>query len=162
MKNIKSLLAEKFNDEEFEKKYHRTATFYRLADELLLLRKKRGFSQKELAEAANTTQAVVSRLENASVKASLESIVKLAEVLGAIVDVRLIPLEDVRDKGAEQEESFQSETTNDALRGIAYFDIEELAEKESKKWTSDLSILNLSSNPPLVTMKKDKKLREFA
>jgi transcriptional regulator with XRE-family HTH domain len=135
---------------------------------LLLLRKKRGISQKELAVAANTTQAVVSRLENASVKASLESVVKLAEALEAVVDVRLIPLEDVRKKDSQPEKPYKEKRSNDALVGIKYFSVDELAKASSENlkktvtMTDDLSMLNMSSNPPLTTMKKDKKLREFA
>jgi transcriptional regulator with XRE-family HTH domain len=96
MKDLNSQISEKFKEKNFEKNYLRTATFYKLADELLLLRKKRGYSQKELAEKAGTTQAVVSRLENASVKASLESVVNFAEALNALVDIHLVPLEDIR------------------------------------------------------------------
>ncbi len=168
MKDIKALLSEKFKDQEFEKQYHRTAAFYRLADELLLLRKKRGLSQTELAEAAETTQAVVSRLENASVKASLESVVKLAEALDAAVDVRLIPLEDVRKKKSLKEKPSRDKRSSDALAGIKYFSVDELAKEPSEKLkktvtiSDDLSMLNMSSNPPIATMKKDKKLREFA
>jgi transcriptional regulator with XRE-family HTH domain len=109
MKDMNSQISEKFKNKDFEKSYLRTATFYKLADELLLLRKKRGLSQKELAEKAGTTQAVVSRLENASVKASLESVVNFAEALDAHVDIRLIPLEDVRKK-IEKQQFYYNET----------------------------------------------------
>jgi len=168
MKDFKSAITEKFKDKDFEKQYHRTATFFRLADELLLLRKKRDLSQKELAETAGTTQAVVSRLENASVKASLESVVKLAEALGAIVDVRLIPLEDVRKKDIEQEKPSRTKRTSEALTGIKIFCVDKSTKESSEKskktvtLSDDLSMLNMSSKPPLVTMKKNKKLREFA
>ena len=106
MKDINSMINEKFKNKDFEKNYHRSATFYRLADELLLLRKKRGLSQKELAEKAGTTQAVVSRLENASVKASLESVVNFAEALEALVDIHLVPLEEVRRKYEKQSNDY--------------------------------------------------------
>lgn len=102
MKDMNSQINEKFKNKDFEKSYLRTATFYKLADELLLLRKKRGLSQKELAKKAGTTQAVVSRLENASVKASLESVVNFAEALDAHVDIHFVPFEDVRRKIEEQ------------------------------------------------------------
>jgi transcriptional regulator with XRE-family HTH domain len=77
------------------REYYRLAPFYRLADQLILLRKKRGLTQQELAAKAQTTQAVVSRLENVSVHCSLESVVKLTEALDAVVDVHLTPKEEL-------------------------------------------------------------------
>src|SRR5271157_4521223 len=101
MKDINVFLKEKLANKDFEKQYHRTATYFRLADELLLLRKKRGITQKELAEKIGTTQAVISRLENATVKPSMETIIKVAEALGAAVDVRLILLEEINREAEE-------------------------------------------------------------
>ena len=103
MNNLNTRIAEKFKDKDFEKEYHRTATLYRLADRLLLLRKQRGLTQKELAEIIGTTQAVVSRLESVSVNHSLETILKFAEALDAVVDVRLTPIEDTRPKNEQKE-----------------------------------------------------------
>jgi transcriptional regulator with XRE-family HTH domain len=88
-------LQEQFQDEAFTRQYYRQATYFRLADQMIMLRKRRGLTQKELAQKANTTQAVVSRLENVSVRPSLESIVNLAEALGAVVEVRLVPVEEL-------------------------------------------------------------------
>jgi transcriptional regulator with XRE-family HTH domain len=98
MKDINKLIDDKFKDKEFELQYYSSETYARLADELLLLRKKRGVTQKELAEMMGTTQAVISRLENATVKASLETVVKIAEALHAIVDIRLRTQEEFRKK----------------------------------------------------------------
>lgn len=98
MKDLKTRIAEKFKDKDFEKEYHRTAALYRLAGRVLLLRKQRGLTQKELAEKVGTTQAVVSRLESASVKPSIETVLKFAEALDAVLDFRLTPIEDARRK----------------------------------------------------------------
>ena len=132
MKDINALLNEKFKDKEFEKQYHREAAFDRLADELLLLRKKRGITQRELAEKMGTTQAVVSRLENATVKPSMETIVKLAEALDAALDVRLVPLEQIK-KEIEEVEQVVSQKQQDAFQGIIYFHAEK-PEEETSKW----------------------------
>ncbi|HEY62228.1 MAG TPA: helix-turn-helix domain-containing protein [Anaerolineae bacterium] len=102
MNDINDLLKEKFQDEDFLREYLHQAIFYKLADEILLMRKQRGLTQQELAEKAGTVQAVVSRLENASVKASLETVAKIAEALGAAVEVHLRPLEDVKEEIASQ------------------------------------------------------------
>ena len=92
-KDFNWLIQQKFKDPAFLREYYREAPFYRLADQLLLLRKKRGLTQGELAQRAGTTQAVISRLENASVRPSLETIVKIAQALDAAVDVRVFPFE---------------------------------------------------------------------
>jgi len=102
MKDINDLLKEKFQDEDFLREYLHQAIFYKLADEILLMRKQRGLTQQELAKKAGTTQAVVSRLENASVRASLETVAKIADALGAAVEIHLKPLEDIKDEIASR------------------------------------------------------------
>jgi transcriptional regulator with XRE-family HTH domain len=103
MEDLNTRIAEKFKNKDFEKEYFRTAALYRLSDRLLLLRKQRGLTQKELAEIIGTTQAVVSRLESVSVKPSLETILNFAEALDAVVDIQIIPIEDTRRKGEPKE-----------------------------------------------------------
>ena len=103
MKDLNTRIAEKFKDPNFEKEYHRTAALYRLAGRLLLLRKQRGLTQRELAEKVGTTQAVVSRLESASVKPSIETILNFAEALDSVVDIHLTPIEDTRRKNEPKE-----------------------------------------------------------
>lgn len=163
MKNLASLLAEKLKNKDFEKQYHRNETFFRLADEVLLLRKKRGITQKELAEKSETTQAVVSRLENASVKPSLETIVKMVEALGAVVEVRLVPLEEIK-KETEATDQITSQKQQDAFQGIVYFHAEKPEEKTSKWIDADKfsSILSISTKPSLAPISKTKKARELA
>ena len=116
---------------------------------------------------ANTTQAVVSRLENASVKASLDSIVKMAEALDAIVDVRLIPLEAVRKNSDEFEGINQKQ--QDAVKGIAYFGLDQLQEvQETKNWINSdqlagsISMMNIAAWPPIRTRNKKKKDPQIA
>jgi len=106
--DFNQFLQEQMQDDNFLRQYYRDATFHRLSDQFILLRKKRGLTQKDLAEKANTTQAVVSRLENVSVRPSLDNVVKLAEALDAIVEVRLVPLEEVRKKTAGKNASENS------------------------------------------------------
>lgn len=163
MKDINALLNEKFNTKDFEKQYHRAAAFDRLADELLLLRKKRGITQKELAEKVGTTQAVVSRLENATVKPSMETIIKIAEALDAAVDVLLIPFEDTK-KETNETQQVVSQKQQDALQGIIYFHAEK-PEKETANWIDAekfSSVLSISSKPSLAPIAKTKKVREYA
>jgi transcriptional regulator with XRE-family HTH domain len=163
MKNINIILSERFKNKNFEKEYHRTATFFRLASELLMLRKKRGITQKQLAEKVGTVQAVVSRLENASVKASLETIVKLAEALDAVVDVRLIPLEEVR-KDTEDPSEENAQLQQDAERGIVYFHADQ-TKQENSKWINAEAfsgLLSISNKPSLAPISKKAKVRKYA
>lgn len=95
MSDFDTLVKEQLARPGVAREYYRLAPFYRLADQLILLRKKRGLTQQELAEKAQTTQAVVSRLENASVHCSLETAVRLAEALEAAVEVTIRPLEEL-------------------------------------------------------------------
>lgn len=99
MNDFRSFTEEQLKNPKVAREFYRLASFYRLADQLVLLRKKRGLNQQELAEKANTTQAVISRLENATVKCSLETVVKRAEAMDALVVIRIIPKEE-----QEQEE----------------------------------------------------------
>lgn len=149
MNDLNTRIAEKFKDRDFEKKYLRTAVLYRLAAALLLLRKQRGLTQKELAEKVGTTQTVISRLESASVKPSLETILKVAEALDAAVDVRLLPVENMR-VNSEQNEA-ETKKTN-PLKGILYYDWEQSTLSPNAKWIS-------SQNSPVqeISVKKIRK-----
>lgn len=116
MKDFNALIKEKFQDQDFLREYYHQATYFRLADQLLLLRKQRGLTQTELADKADTTQTVVSRLENVSVRPSLETVVKLAEALDAVVEVRLVPLEQLlAEQGAGVPAESQPAVKVDAL-----------------------------------------------
>ena len=163
MKDIKTLLAEKFQDRDFEQQFHGINAFFRLADELLLLRKKRKMTQQELAEKAGTTQAVISRLENASVMPSMETIIKIADALGAAVDVRLIPLEEIRTKQTESVLP-DSQKEQDVVDGIVYYH-QEPALESKLNWidvNAFSSMSGISGKPALRPLGKTKKIREFA
>lgn len=102
MKDFDTFLNEQLKKDDVRREYHRLEPFYSLANQLILLRKQRGLTQQELAEKANTTQAVISRLENVSVRASLETIVRLADALDAVVDLKLKPFEDLQEASTVQ------------------------------------------------------------
>ncbi len=163
MKDIKTLLAEKFQDKDFEQQFHGINAFFRLADELLLLRKKRKMTQQDLAEKAGTTQAVISRLENASVMPSMETIIKIADALGAAVDVRLMPLEEIRTKQTEAVLP-DSQKEQDVVDGIVYYH-QEPALESKLNWidvSAFSSMSGISGKPALRPLGKTKKIREFA
>ncbi|MFH1632637.1 MAG: helix-turn-helix domain-containing protein [Chloroflexota bacterium] len=115
-------LEQLFEQEEFKREYYRQAAFSRLSDQLLMLRKQRGLTQKDLSKKANTTQTVVSRLENGSVKPSLETIVKFAEALDAAAEVRLVPLEDIKPYEAiEKDYAEEEKKKKDLHEGVVFF-----------------------------------------
>mgnify|MGYP001567825599 CR=1 FL=1 len=64
-----------------------TAIEYEVARAVLEARLNRGLSQKELAAKLNTKQSVISRVENAKTKPSLDFLERLAGVLGYSLQV---------------------------------------------------------------------------
>ncbi|RLD03499.1 MAG: hypothetical protein DRI32_07270 [Chloroflexi bacterium] len=162
MKDVQELINEKFKNEKFLREYYKTATFFRLADDFLLLRKQKGLTQTELANLAGTTQTVISRLENASVKPSLETIIKIAEAMDSIVDVHLVSFDEVRRKN-NQEKPIKADKRR-ALKGISLFGAEKY---EGEKWVDvkhfavNHPSLDVSSKPSL-TPSSRKKILEYA
>jgi ribosome-binding protein aMBF1 (putative translation factor) len=62
----------------------------KIARQIFELRTRAGLSQKELAERVQTTQSVISRLEDADYEGhSLSMLRRIADVLGARIDVDL-------------------------------------------------------------------------
>jgi len=161
MKDLNASIAEKFQDKNFEKKYLRSSALYRLAGEMLLLRKQRGLTQQELADKVGSTQAVISRLESASVKPSLETILKIAEALDATVDVRLLPVEKIRrNQNLPEIENKRSEP----LKGILYFDQEQVLLGANEKWISpqNTPIPEIRAKTPDLMISHQRKIREYA
>jgi DNA-binding XRE family transcriptional regulator len=62
---------------------------FRLAGELLALRKSRGFTQRQLSERTGVHQSEISRIEAAHANPTLGTVSVLAGALGA--EVRLVP-----------------------------------------------------------------------
>jgi transcriptional regulator with XRE-family HTH domain len=121
MSDFSSFVNEQLAREGVAREYYRLAPFYRLADQLVLLRKKRGLTQQELAQAAQTTQAVVSRLENVSVRCSLETVVRLAEAWNAVVEVKLMPVEEQNPQKEPPAAAEPCAGEDDSDKGIVYF-----------------------------------------
>ena len=60
-----------------------------LADKIIQLRKKKGWSQEELAEMINVTRQSVSKWESRASMPDLDKIVRLSEIFGVTVDYLL-------------------------------------------------------------------------
>ena len=67
---------------DFDKKYSFAKTRLELAIQIAEEREKAGISQKELANKLNTTQSVISRIENGKQNISLDMLQRIAEALG--------------------------------------------------------------------------------
>ena len=75
-------LAEAYAQENLEREISR---------QVLRLRQMRGWTQAQLAEALNTKQSAVARLESGSYRPSLATLSRICEVLGAHLEVHLTP-----------------------------------------------------------------------
>jgi transcriptional regulator with XRE-family HTH domain len=53
-----------------------------IIDELIEIRKEKGLTQRELAEAANLAQPAIARLESKAVTPQLDTLLKIAAALG--------------------------------------------------------------------------------
>ncbi len=69
-------------DPKFRKEWEDSEVEYQLGRELIEVRLKRNISQRELAKKANTTQAVISRIEGMNSNPSIGLLKRLAEALG--------------------------------------------------------------------------------
>jgi transcriptional regulator with XRE-family HTH domain len=80
-------------DPEFAAAYRALEPEFQVAREVIRLRLQRGLSQEELARKAGTGQSNISRLERATINPSLRFLQKVAEALGAEIEIRFKPFE---------------------------------------------------------------------
>lgn len=74
-------LKKRLKNPEFRKAWEKSEAEYQISRALIAARIKRKISQKELASRANTTQAVISRLENMTANPSVGLLQKIAQAL---------------------------------------------------------------------------------
>lgn len=84
---------EQMRDPAFAAAFRALEPEFQIAREVIRLRLARGLSQEELAKKAGTGQPNISRLERGTINPSLHFLQKVAEALGAEVEIRLKPLE---------------------------------------------------------------------
>lgn len=68
--------------------YEKTRLAYELGRQVRELREAHGLSQRQLAERMHTTQSVIARLEAGGSKPSISTLERVANALGASVDIR--------------------------------------------------------------------------
>lgn len=74
-------IKESLKDPEFKEAWENSEAEYQVSRALITARIKRKISQEELAKKANTTQAVISRLENMTANPSVGLLQKVAQAL---------------------------------------------------------------------------------
>ena len=80
-------LKESFKDPEFRKAWEESEPEYLLARELIEKRLKKKLSQRDLAKKLNTAQAVISRIETMHANPSLSLLKRIAQTLGAKLQI---------------------------------------------------------------------------
>ena len=91
--DARDLFAKWREDLEYVRSHHELEPDFCVADQVLRLRLERGWTQKELADRAGTSQANISRLENAVGSSTLRFVQRVAAALGATLDpcLRVVP-----------------------------------------------------------------------
>jgi ribosome-binding protein aMBF1 (putative translation factor) len=75
---LKDHLAESLKDPAFRKTWEESEVEYQLSRQVIAARLKKKMTQKELADKASTTQAVISRIETMAVNTSVELLKRIA------------------------------------------------------------------------------------
>ena len=81
-------LKKRLKDPEFRKAWQESEAEYQVSRSLIAARIQRKISQQQLAKEANTTQAVISRLENMTANPSIGLLQKIAQALNLKVKIQ--------------------------------------------------------------------------
>jgi ribosome-binding protein aMBF1 (putative translation factor) len=82
-------LKKRLKDPAFKKAWEASEPEYLLACQLIEKRLAKKLSQRQLAKKANTTQAVISRIESMNANPSLSLLKRLASVLSSKIEISL-------------------------------------------------------------------------
>jgi predicted transcriptional regulator len=83
-------LAENLKNPEFRLEWEKMEPQYQLEREMIKARIEKHMTQAELAKKANTTQAVISRIESMAVSPSLNTVNKIAMAFGKKLQIRFV------------------------------------------------------------------------
>ena len=87
---LRQYLHGEMKDSEFRRFYEQADIELRVALEITKAREAKNMSQRELAEALKTKQQTVSRIERGAQNVTIETLDKIARVLGRDLEVRFI------------------------------------------------------------------------
>jgi len=80
---------ESIKDPEFKKLWEANGVEYQLSRQIIKKRLDKKMSQQELAKKANTTQAVISGLENSTLNPSLDLLKRVSVGLGSKLNIKI-------------------------------------------------------------------------
>ena len=83
-------LAEQLKDPELNKEYDGLEPKYALIESIVMARKEKNLTQKELSKLTGITQADLSKIENVNANPSLNTLLKLAKGLGKKLQFSLV------------------------------------------------------------------------
>lgn len=78
-------------DKEFAEGMKKEEISYPISLEIIRLRDEAGLTQTQLANLIGTTQSVISRLENGDTIPTVQTLYKIANALGQVVNIQFIP-----------------------------------------------------------------------
>ncbi|HIP26521.1 MAG TPA: XRE family transcriptional regulator [Flavobacteriaceae bacterium] len=90
MDDLDRLLNKKLKEPEFKKEWDKLELRYAVIRQLIKIRNTYNLSQSQLAEKLNTTQSVISRIENGTVNIGIDFLDKLARAFDKKVEIRLV------------------------------------------------------------------------
>lgn len=85
---LNEYLKEQLKDPEFKREWEKSEAAYQVTRELIRARIEGKISQRQLAQKAGTTQAVISRIENMSVSPSIALVGRIAKSLGKKLEIK--------------------------------------------------------------------------
>lgn len=75
-------------DPEFRREMEKNEPHYQLMRAIIRARIEKNLTQKDLAKKANTTQAVISRVQNATVSPSIDLVQRIATAMGKKLEIK--------------------------------------------------------------------------
>lgn len=126
-----------------------------IASQIRVLRQQRGWSQKELAEKINTSQGVISRLEDPSYgKFSMKSLLQLAAVFDVSIVTRFLPFsQSVPITWETKSDNLKAESFETDFKRIYFYsksDLNDNAKYKKSRYINDSGIndVDVRSNKP--------------
>ena len=77
-------------NEEVQKELKMNEAEYKIIEEIIMARKEKNLTQKDLAELIGTKQSNISRFESGNYNPSLEFLNKIAQAVGKELEIRII------------------------------------------------------------------------
>ncbi|MBP9670676.1 helix-turn-helix transcriptional regulator [Candidatus Woesebacteria bacterium] len=88
--SLDDMISDNLKDPEFKKIWEEGEADYQLGRQIIQARIDKKISQRELAKRANTTQAVISRIESQGVSTTLQMATRIARALGKTLQISFV------------------------------------------------------------------------